>query len=673
MSRPMPRVDVKPDVVMFGGGMDLETPPMSAKPGTARLAYNYEWAVKGGLERVGGIEPYDGRPAPSAAAYVLLECAATITGVVLGDTLDGATSGASGKVIYLDGAFVALTRVTGDFEDGEDLELSAVPVATVGNANPEVDGFLDNTLNKAAADEYQADITTVPGSGRVRGLAIIDDTVYAWRDNVGATAMVIYKATAGGWTAVALNEQVAFGTGTVEFPEGSTITQGGVTATVLRVVLESGDWATSNAAGRLIISGRAGGNFSAGAATGAPAGAASLTGAQTAITLQPGGRVRTDRYAFTAQTDSTRLYGCDGVNAEFEFDGTVYAPINTGMSGLRASAVKCHKQHLFFAYRGSVQHSGIGAPYVWSPVFGASELGTGDTITNFVSVGGATDAAALMILCANSIHVLYGTSAADWELVHLSRVSGAKADSAQDIGGVVALDTPGVMRYPATQSFGNFAWDTISMAIQSATREQECACSVYVPGRFKYRLFFADGTSVSALPGKKWLWSVLDYNRSIVLAENAEIDGVARTFYADDDGWVYEADVGRSFAGESIPYALVLHPLSQGSPQLEKTYRDARLEVRAQSAATFHTSAEFNDDEEPSQEIETEQPGAGLTWDLSNYDQSYWDSARVGRFMVPCEGDGTEVAFKVMGNADDELPHTLDSLTILYTPRKLRR
>lgn len=42
----------------------------------------------------------------------------------------------------------------------------------------------------------------------------------------------------------------------------------------------------------------------------------------------------------------------------------VYVPLNTGMGSIRATAVQCHKLHVFFGYRGSLQHSAIGNPYV---------------------------------------------------------------------------------------------------------------------------------------------------------------------------------------------------------------------------------------------------------------------------------------------------------------------
>jgi hypothetical protein len=657
--------------------MDVTPSPMFAKPGTARLAYNYEWSPSGGLRRLDGLDAFDGRTAPSSAAYVIVECLATVTGVSVGNTLTGVTSAATGKVIYVSGKNIAMTQVTGTFAL-EVLNLSGSPVATISSLAVSVDGFLDNVLLKSAADVYQALITKVPGSGPIRGVAILNDIVYAWRNNAGGTAAAIYKSSGSGWTLVDLGKQLSFTAGLAAgIVEGNTVTgaTSGATGVVSRVVVESGTFAAGTAAGRLILSSTTGTFQAAENLQVAGTNRATCSGAQADITLSPGGRVQTDRYNFTASLNTVRVYGCDGINAEFEFDGTVYVPLTTGMGSVRAQAVRCHKKHLFFGYRGSLQHSSIANPYVYSAVTGAAELGTGDEITNLISVGGATDAAALMVLCRDALFVLYGNSSADWNLVPLSKIQGAQRYSAQDIGGVVALDTPGIVSYPASQNFGNFDWNTVSMQIQNLVRQQSCVASVYVPGVFKYRMFFADGTAVSGLPigPGKFLWSVINYGRSIVVAEQAEIAGIARTFYGDDQGWVYEADKGRSFAGDPVQCLVRLHQLSQRSPAVEKLYRQMQLEVRAESACTLYTFCEFNEEEGASQQQTTPQYGAGAIFDLTNYDESYYGVAEVSRKTVTCEGTGRYVTLTLAGESDNERPHTFHGLTLLYTPRKLGR
>lgn len=184
----------KPDSVPLAGGMDMVTSPMFAKPGSLRLAYNYEPAISGGMQRIGGLDLFDGQPSPSAATYVLLECAAAITAAAVGDTLTGQTTGATGEVIYVSGTRIAVTKLVGSFSS-EVVKVGATTVGTVTDAQPSLDGFLDNTLSKAAADVYQADIGKVPGVSRIRGLAVLNDDLYAWRDGSNASTTFTVAAT----------------------------------------------------------------------------------------------------------------------------------------------------------------------------------------------------------------------------------------------------------------------------------------------------------------------------------------------------------------------------------------------------------------------------------------------------------------------------------------------
>lgn len=679
---------VQTDAVALAGGLDLVSTPLFAKPGTARLAFNYEAAVGGGYERVGGIEPCDGRAAvPQDAAHVYIECAAAITGAVIGDTINGQTSAATGEIIYLSGVYVALTRVTGTFQNAENLRLVTTVIAAAVDVDESVDGFLDNTLLALAATDYRLDIIKVPGSGRVRGVAVLDNDVYAWRDNVGATAMVCHKWGASGWAAITLWYEISFTVGSGTQPaEGATLAQGAASATIKRVVLESGTYAAGNAAGRYLTTAPSGGSFSAGAFTTAAHGTIPAAGTGvyhgTQITLAAGGRVQSDVITFTGSASSQRLYGCDGINREFELGADdILVPLTTGMGSIRATTVRAHRNHLFFGYRGSLQHSGIGSPYQYSAITGASELGAGDTITNLLSIGGSESAAALMVLCQNAVLVLYGDAsggANPWLMKTLSRVSGSAARSAQDIAGVVSLDAAGFVRYPPTQSFGNFRWDNVSQQIEPLARGQACECSVWVADRSKYRVFFEDGSAVSGMPvGKgQFAWTTLDYGRVIVCAVHAEINGIARTFYGDTDGWVYEADVGRSFAGDDIQYALRLNELNQKSPEIIKQYLRVSLEAVANSAFTLSAQADFfdgDDDLDPTEPSSIPQYGTGLLWDLTNWDESYWDVSDTARKRFPLEGQGTSAAITFAGQSDSEAPHTLRALSVAYINRRQAR
>lgn len=755
----MPQVQQQVEPVGLGAGVDIATPELGAKPGTLRFAYNYEPDLDGGLTRVGGIERYDGHEEPDLARFSLLRLSQAPAGLVLGNTLSGQTSLATGVVIYIDDKLVAVTRVVGTFAEGEQVHKGGPALAVVADVSPAVTGELDNELAKLAAAEYRTSIAALPGGGPVRGIEILGETVYAWRDNQADTALITYKATPTGWQEVIMPYELPFSAGSSEYEEGESVTQGGVSAVVRRVVLESGSWSAGTAAGRLIVAQPSGGSFAPGAAAGGGActllgtaqqvrmltasstlyaveftggsaeyshgsaliqgsvsaivrmvlrqsgswagtaagillveapvggsfvagattgggGACTIVGPQQQIELQALGVVRTDVANFSASLSTTAVYGCDGVNREFELRDDILVPLNTGSGWVRATAVRAHKSHLVLGYRGSISHSSIGSPYQWTAVLGAAELGTGDTVTDMVPVGGESTAAALMVLCRNSLFVLYGNSAADWNLVALSvGKSGAMAGTAQDAGGVVALDRPGVVRYPASQAFGNFAWDVLTRKLNAIAAGQRGIASVFVPERSLYRVWLADGTMLSGLvgPAGPGEWTVCNYGRNIKCAASREMGDRTRTFVGDGDGWVYETDVGRSFAGERILCAARLSTLMQRSPYVVKQYSGAELEIEARSASQLSIYAEFSEQDgqsDPTLPFEFIQPGGGLIWDVGKWDSAYWDVSARARRAFPLEGEGLGITVTIGSNADNELPHTLRALSIQYTPRR---
>ena len=67
------------------------------------------------------------------------------------------------------------------------------------------------------------------------------------------------------------------------------------------------------------------------------------------------------------------------------------------------------------------------------------------------------------------------------------------------------------------------------------------------------------------------------------------------------------------------------------------------------------------------------QYGTGLLYDLNNFDQSYSDTAGTSSKTIPIDGVGTAATLLVGGSSASELTHTLYSITVLYTPRKIMR
>jgi len=121
------------DIFYFAiqGGEDLMTPALTIDPGRQTFTKNYEVDQNGRLQRVDGLERYDGKPAPSDASYWTFNVT-TGNGITpsSGDLVQGVTSGASGYVVSVSvtsGTFAGgdavvamiVSGISGTFQSGE--------------------------------------------------------------------------------------------------------------------------------------------------------------------------------------------------------------------------------------------------------------------------------------------------------------------------------------------------------------------------------------------------------------------------------------------------------------------------------------------------------------------------------------------------------------------------
>lgn len=658
------------------GGLDVESAQLSRKPGLVMGGTNYESATENGYERLGGMERFDGRPLPSDATFTILQATTVFTGAAVNDTVAGFTSGATAKVILLRGTNqLVVTRVTGTFTMGETLKVGAATIGVYSTTADDFGSVEDNTYSALAAADYRTDIGAVPGSG-VTYCDWLGSTCYAFRDNAGASARLIYKSSAAGWVNVPLMNELSFTAGSGTAPaEGSTITKGATTAVVRRVVLQSGTWGAGTAAGRFIVDTIAAGPFTAGAFTAGVV--ATCSGAQTAITLLPGGRMDMRVYNFTGSTDTRRIYGADGVNRGFEFDGTTYVPIVTGMTTDTPRHCETHKNHLVFSFRGSVQHSGIGQPYAWSVVLGAAELATGEDVTGFHSPPGTSTTSALMIFTESRSLVLYGNSSADWNLSTFTPYVGAQRWSVQNIGSPVVFDSQGISIVTQAQQFGNFTRTQISNRIRRYLVNKAVTASVVNRAKNRMRLFFSDGDclSITAI-GDNLAFMPFSYGKTVYFATEAIVNGVHRNFFTSDDGYVYEADRGRSLDGATLIAWMKLAFNFSKSPGVKKRFRWVDIEVKPQSATTLKVQGEYSlgdIDVGVTSIYSKDIRGLGGQYDITNWDQCYYDSQAQSNTRVRLDGTGTSLSLTFYSESASEMPHELQSVNSFFSLRRLDR
>lgn len=685
--RPPPRFNqTRHDFIDLDGGLDTETPPFKLASGRARTALNYEIKDKGGYRRVSGYERYDGQARPSDALYAVLN-ATSIGTYALGDTLTGATSGATGIIIAATATYFVLTKVTGTYVTGENLQISAVTqgVASSTQATSGASSsLLDAQYKNLAADEYRGDIAAVPGSGDVLGVWVFDDVRYAARNNAGGTAAAIYKSSSSGWALVALGRELAFTSGgTDEIEEGDTITgaTSGATAVVTRVMLESGSWAAGTAAGKFIFASQTGTFVAENINVGASLNLATIAGDGTAITLLPDGRFETIAHNFGGTVNTRRIYGCDGVNRGFEFDGTVFCPIKTGMTTDAPRHVTEHKNHLVFSFGASTQTSGPTTPYQWTLLAGAAELAMGDTITGFMSLPGNEGGGALAIITRQRISVLYGSGVDDWNLVPFDKDAGGYEWTIQRIGMTIMLDDRGLASLQTTANFGNFNSATLTQQIQKWINDQrtKASASCLIRDKNQYRIFFSDKYALTlTFDGKKIRGMAPQlYAHDVTCTFSGELNsGVEIAYFGSSDGFVYQMDVGTSFDGEEIEAYLDFAYNHSGSPRNRKRFKKALIETQGEGYSEFQAYSEIGyGAAEITQQAQTTITAsfAAAQWDVFTWDQFVWD----GTTLLPSEfrlkGTAENCSVRIYSKSDYFASITFSAVVQDYSERRRKR
>lgn len=685
------------------GGEDLLSSDLVVKPGRLRFSKNYEPRSVSGYRRIDGYERYDGQPKPSLANQAFFNIDAVTNTVSVGDKLTGGTSGA---VAYVVGQTAGVGTAY-DFPDTDDLfvDNDVLTNVTAGNTYATVDlsttpiygPYTTNSSSLTgfigASQTVRRDlITAVPGSGVIRGIHRLNGDLYAFRDNAGATATDLYKATATGWVQQTLGYEIAFTTGaTAKLQRGETITcsagTGAKTGIVTAVNISSGTIGGGNAAGTLYFH-TLDGTMAAGTITGSTSGGTvAIGGAPSAITLNAGGKHDIIKYNFFGQSDSLAMYGASGVDDAYMWNGSGLAkmPEAAGSSGLYPTHISVQKNHLTLSFLSSVIISETGDPFGYLASGGAAEIAVGDDITGFDPLPGDV----LAIFSRNSTNILAGSASTGSDLFNLknhSRNSGAREWTIQRVGVSRYLDDRGLTQLNAVDAFGDFKENAFSKYINSYVKSKmgQELDSVVVREKDQYRIFYSDGTGLIAripeeggFPAFTRIKYPINVNTCITTEDN---DGVEELFFGSTDGFVYQMDSGNSFDGAALDYSLRFPYYSVKTPRNIKRFFKVVLEIEPEIGEDSTVSLNFAPDFSYGSPLRPK--GKSQTFDVSG-GGAFWDEGAVwsefywGQFPNEAEGyikgSGRNIAMLISGSSILEGSHTITGITLQYAMRGVKK
>ena len=707
-------------IIRFHGGLDTETPLWEVSNrglGKIQHAVNYEVGIKSGYQDIAGYERFDGKPAPSAATYIRLLVvpeAATNAGyrelngedsspLLRGTTVANGNSGAADRrlatIIGVDKSGADIYFVLSDviaahredwseaeniFIDGTDTSLATKDLASVVEIDTASTAERKALYLSRSANQLRADIVSVPGAGPVLGVWMLKGVVYAVRNNRSNTSSILWKSSDQGWVKVELYRTLDVKYINTDLADGTIITQGSASARVKRAVINSGDvlaGVPANQGFGYLVVGDQIGSFGIDAIYVDGEYIGQARGNSVSIRRRPHEvddpvRIETISGSFGIEP---RIYGVDGKNRGFEFDGEVYVPIRTGMDGTiygdEPGHVEIHGDHLFFSFGRTVQHSGIGNPYRWTVRSGASELATDSEITGMLVQPGTEQGDALAVFNRHRIYILYGATPLSWSMRAYREEIGAYAHTLQEVSQTIFFDDQGIRSLMTVQAYGNFQHSTISQHIKrfiaAILKKANPVASCIVRNKNQYRLFLDDGSGLYVtFDGHKLsgIMPVLYPQNVAVIWSGEDSEGKERLFFGSDNGMVYELDRGTSFDGGEITAFLLTHYSFLGSNGYDKRFYNCTIEAKGSGFANFALRY-YISYHEPSRvtdiaDLQTVFSGIGEISDLEDLDQFDFNGQTLGPSHHFLKGVGENIAFLIIKRSSFYNPVLLSGVRV---------
>ncbi len=560
------------------------------------------------------------------------------------------------------------------------IELKFVPRTgnvTVTAAAPGVVTF--NSHGAANGTQVSFGGTTVPG-GLTAGTVYFVVASAANTFQVSATmggAAITTTTTGSGVTCTLYGNA-----GTVSIGQTITGVSSLATAVLTGALLMTGTW-TTQPVGTFVMTSVTGTFVTGEAITVGGQLVAQANGTNTPMVRSPGGKYTCQNYNFSGYTGGTKMYGCDGVNPFFEFDGTNFYQIRTGMSPDTPQTMICYKGYLLGGFGALIEFSSITNPYQWSVVTGAGQFGVNDTVTGFLPQGGTSSGPALAVFTRKSTWMLYGNVLPSGTLIPSVFEIGFNQYTMQQISNdAYGLTARGIQSLITTLAYGDFDYESVSHMIQPyITRKlgKEIASNT-LRSTNQYRVYFNDGSALAVgLTGDKVTALLPLYYQNIpqVIFTANMSNGAEVTYFGSDSGYVYQDQVGTSQDGLPIEAWVRLPFNNMGSPQIRKRFQRGVLELVVESFSQVNISYDLgygtNNINPPAPQIDQVLSGQGGYWDQFTWDSFNWDTQLVTNPSLEIDGTEKNISLMFYSQRAQDGSHVLQGVTWEFFPRRIER
>jgi hypothetical protein len=393
--------------------------------------------------------------------------------------------------------------------------------------------------------------------------------------------------------------------------------------------------------------------------------------------LAPDGTYEFVNYAFSG---TQKMYGASRTHKAFEWDGTTWTDLTTGMTIDEPDHITAHRKHLFLSFDNSVQHSSIGDPTSWTPVTGASEILLTDTVTGFSTLPNGS----LGIYTQTSIHTLAGTSSSDWvanNKVEYGNNAGALPGTIQSMGSrVLFCDSRGVTDFGASEVSSDFYDAIISHDMDKVIegRWTRAVASVIVREKKQFRLFFNDGSGIIFVFGSQGVVMPTRFELPVIVncacsLENSS--GSELILFGATDGKVYQLENGRSFDGADITATAETAFTHCSSPSRVKRWRRVRADVGrdGNDSLTVTPTYALGTYARAPKTVDVELPGGLGILGVAILGEAVLGGTSLDDGRAALKGRSEYIALRFQSTSNNELPWELNGYTVEFLPGRQRK
>ena len=271
-----------------------------------------------------------------------------------------------------------------------------------------------------------------------------------------------------------------------------------------------------------------------------------------------------------------------------------------------ASHVAVFKGTIFYAKENRLFFSAPFNESDFSAANGAGTISVSHTITGLIVFREQ-----LIIFSRNKIQRLVGSSIADFAVQPITDSIGCiDPDTIQEVGGdIMYLAPDGIRLLSATDRIGDFgleiASDPIAADAKSFTDISVSFCSIVLREKAQYRIFGYVGseqaqtaqgliaTKFSAQGAGNVSWATTAGIKAFV-ADSKYTSSSEQVVFANEDGYVYELEVGSSFDGEPIEAVYQSPFMAITDPRTRKTFYKLTTYVELEGAVSLTLGVKYD-------------------------------------------------------------------------------